>query len=153
ELEPLCAMALRDFVTTYSVVPDLPVAMALRDFAHVYVRGADAATRAMVRAVLAQLSTFHAPDDALIGLCVWEDRRDAWEWAKWLPHTLHPDKTDGVGQVRLFAPTISALEAMLDNVLANRPRFSPSGAGLGAVHVVVVIDGGGTVGSDHLMTE
>jgi S-DNA-T family DNA segregation ATPase FtsK/SpoIIIE len=153
ELEPLCAMALRDFVTTYSVVPDLPVAMALRDFAHVYVRGAEGPARALVRAVLGQYCTFHAPDDALVGFCVADDHRGDWEWGKWLPHTLHPDKTDGVGQVRLFAPTISALEAMLDDVLANRPRFSPSSAGLGAAHVVVVIDGGGTVGSDHLMTE
>ncbi len=40
ELEPLCAVALRKFVATYSVVPDLPVAIALRDFAHVYLRGA-----------------------------------------------------------------------------------------------------------------
>ncbi|MFC7480520.1 hypothetical protein ACFQX7_11345 [Luedemannella flava] len=41
ELEPLCAVALRTFVSTYSVVPDLPVAIALRDFAHVYLREAD----------------------------------------------------------------------------------------------------------------
>ena len=41
ELEPLCAVALRQFVATYSVVPDLPVAIALRDFTQVYVRGAE----------------------------------------------------------------------------------------------------------------
>ncbi|HEY2669695.1 MAG TPA: type VII secretion protein EccCa [Rugosimonospora sp.] len=154
ELEPLCAVALRRFVSTYSVVPDLPVAIALRDFSHVYLRGPDTAVRGLVRAVIAQLCTFHAPDDLLIGLCVSDTQRPGWEWAKWLPQALHPTKTDAVGSVRLFAPAITALEAMLDDVLANRPRFNPSMPGTsGGPHVVVLIDGGATVGSDHLMTD
>ncbi len=153
ELEPLCALALRKFVATYSVVPDLPVAIALRDFAHVYLRGPEEATRGLVRAVLAQLSTFHAPDDLLIGLAVADTQRPRWEWAKWLPQALHPTKTDAVGALRLFAPGISALEAMLDDVLANRPRFNPAGGATAGPHVVIIIDGGSTAGSDHLMTE
>jgi S-DNA-T family DNA segregation ATPase FtsK/SpoIIIE len=153
ELEPLCAMALRKFVSTYSVVPDLPVAIALRDFSHVYIRGSDEAVQALVRALIAQLSTFHAPDDLLFGLCVAETRRQRWEWAKWLPHALHPTKLDAVGPVRLFAAAVTALEAMLDDVLANRLRFNPVGPNTASgVHVVVLIDGGSTAGSDHLMT-
>ena len=154
ELEPLCAMALRKFVATYSVVPDLPVAVALRDFAHVYLRGPEGSTRDLVRALLAQLATFHAPDDLLIALCVSEDRRPQWEWAKWLSHALHPTKVDGVGRIRLFASTVVALEAMLDDVLANRQRFDPAAPhAFSGPHVVVVTDGGATSGSDHLMTE
>ena len=57
------------------------------------------------------------------------------------------------GQVRLFAPSVTALEAMLDDVLANRPRFGRAPPPRPAPHVVVVIDGGSTAGSDHLMTE
>jgi S-DNA-T family DNA segregation ATPase FtsK/SpoIIIE len=152
ELEPLCAMALRSFVTTYSIVPDLPVAMALRDFSHVFVRGPDEPARALVRALLAQLATFHAAEDVLVGICAADADRPMWEWAKWLPHAQHPAKTDAVGPVRLFAPAITALEAMLDDVLANRPRFNPGGNPHGG-YVAVVIDGAGTVGSDHLMTE
>jgi S-DNA-T family DNA segregation ATPase FtsK/SpoIIIE len=153
ELEPLCAIALRGFVTTYSIVPDLPVAMALRDFSHVYVRGPDNPARGLVRAMLAQYAAFHAPDDALIGICVSEVERPLWEWAKWLPHAQHPEKTDAVGQLRLFAPAITALEAMLDDVLANRPRFSLANPTPSGCHILAVIDGGTTVGSDHLMTE
>src|SRR5690606_12157943 len=125
ELEPLCAMALRTFVTTYSVVPDLPVATALRAFSHICLRGCDPAARDLVRARLAQAAAFHAPDDLLIGLCVTEAHRPHWEWAKWLPHAQHPTKVDAVGPIRLFAPTVTSLEAMLDDVLANRPRFDP----------------------------
>ncbi|MEH1013647.1 type VII secretion protein EccCa [Micromonospora sp. CPCC 206060] len=154
ELEPLCAMALRTFVATYSVVPDLPVAIALRDFSHVYLRGSDTEVRGLVRAVLAQVATFHAPDDLLIGLCVPDERRPHWEWAKWLPHAQHPSKIDAAGPIRLFAPAVTSLEAMLDDVLANRPRFDPAaGNAVGGPHVVVVIDGGSTAGSDHLMTD
>ena len=154
ELEPLCAMALRKFVATYSVVPDLPVAIALRDFSHVYLRGSERAVRDLTRALLAQMSAFHSPDDLLIGLCVPDMQRPNWEWAKWLPHAQHPAKLDAVGPVRLFAPAVNALEAMLDDVLANRPRFEPAMANsIPGPHVVVVIDGGSTTGSDHLMTD
>jgi DNA segregation ATPase FtsK/SpoIIIE, S-DNA-T family len=153
ELEPLCATALRRFVTTYSIVPDLPVAMALRGFSHVYVRGADEAVRGLVRAMLAQLATFHAPDDALVAFCVSEELRSRWEWAKWLPHALHPSKVDAVGQLRLVAPSVIGLEAMLDDVIADRPRFVPGAPPSDAIHLVVVIDGGDCAGSDHIMTE
>ncbi|GAA0479117.1 type VII secretion protein EccC [Actinoplanes capillaceus] len=153
ELEPLCAMALRKFVSTYSVVPDLPVAVALRDFSHIYLRGGDDAVLDLTRALIAQLSTFHAPDDLRIGVCVPDHQRSRWEWVKWLPHAQHPGKTDAVGSVRLVAPSVPALEAILDDVLVNRPRFDPNGPPFNGPHVVVVIDGGSTAGSDHLMTE
>ncbi|MFG2042834.1 type VII secretion protein EccCa [Dactylosporangium sp. NPDC048998] len=152
ELEPLCAAALRKFVATYSVVPDLPVAIALRDFAHVYLRGPARRTRANARAMLAQLATFHAPDDLVIAFCLGDSARGDWDWAKWLPHAQHAGKTDAVGPLRLFSPSVTALEAMLDDVLGDRGRFNPADGG-GRQHVVVVIDGGSMGGSDHLMTD
>ncbi|WP_045743536.1 type VII secretion protein EccC, partial [Actinoplanes rectilineatus] len=152
ELEPLCATALRRFVTAYSVVPDLPVSVALRDFSHIYVRGADGPVHDFSRALIAQSAVFHAPDDLRIGVCVPEHLRPRWEWAKWLPHAQHPDKRDAAGPVRLITPSVPALEAMLDDVLANRPRFEPAVAS-GGPHLLVIIDGGSTAGSDHLMTE
>jgi S-DNA-T family DNA segregation ATPase FtsK/SpoIIIE len=166
DLEPLCAAALRRFVTTYAVVPDLPVAMALNGFGRVYVRGdenqARAAgsgspdrTRALVRSLLAQVATFQAPDDVLIAVCAAADRRADWEWVKWLPHSLHPDRTDALGPLRLVAPSITALEAMLDDIVASRPRFNPSATSpqIAGQHLIVVLDGGDVAGSDHLMTD
>ncbi|GLY64813.1 type VII secretion protein EccCa [Amycolatopsis taiwanensis] len=152
ELEPLCAVALRKFVTSYATVPDLPVAVALRGFSRIYLTGDDERRRALVRAMVAQLSAFHAPGDVLIGFCVRD--REAWEWAKWLPHALHPSKTDAVGQIRLVTPSVTALEAILDDVLANRPRFNPGSAPIeGMAHLVVFLDGGDTTGSEHLAIE
>jgi S-DNA-T family DNA segregation ATPase FtsK/SpoIIIE len=154
-IEPLCAAALRRFLNAYAVVPELPVAMALNGFGRVYVRGDEERGRALVRAVLAQVATFHAPDDVLVAVCASPDRRADWEWIKWLPHALHPDRTDALGPLRLVAPGIPALEAMLDDLVANRPRFNPSANSpqVGGPHLVVVLDGGDVAGSDHLMTD
>jgi S-DNA-T family DNA segregation ATPase FtsK/SpoIIIE len=149
DLEPLTAGALRRFLDSYSVVPDLPVAVSMRGFARVHVRGAD---RGLVRAVLAQLTVFHAPEDLLVAVCAAPERRADWEWTKWLPHALHPTRTDAVGPVRLVATTATELEARLSDLLANRSRFTPTGTPA-APHLVVILDGGDVDGSQHLTAE
>ncbi len=153
QLEPLSALALRRFITTHSAIPDLPLAMAVNGFSRIHIRGGERAA-ALVRAMIAQLATLHSPDDLRIAVCVGPERRADWEWLKWLPHALHPERTDALGQLRLVAPTIGTLEAMLDDVLANRPRFDPEGsaARVPGPHLVVVLDGGSVAGSDHLAT-
>jgi S-DNA-T family DNA segregation ATPase FtsK/SpoIIIE len=155
DLEPMCALALRRFITTYAIVPDLPIVMALNGFSSIYLRGEAERTRALARALLAQIATLHAPDDLLVAVCAAPERREAWEWVKWLPHALHPTKTDSLGHRRLVADSVTALEATLDDILANRPRFSPATAHTqsGGPHLVVLIDGGETTGSDHLVSE
>ncbi|MER7274621.1 type VII secretion protein EccCa [Dactylosporangium sp. NPDC000244] len=153
ELEPLSALALRRFITTYDTVDGLPIAMAVDGFSRVHVRGDRGRALGLVRALLAQLATLQAPDDLRIAVCAADERRGEWEWVKWLPHVLHPLLTDALGPVRLVAPTIPALESLLDKELAKRPRFDPdSEAALAGPHLVVVLDGGGVAGSDHLMT-
>ncbi|MEI4281356.1 type VII secretion protein EccCa [Klenkia terrae] len=155
ELEPLSAAALRRFVLTWSAVPDLPVSMALNGFGRVHVLGPVEQQEALARAVVAQLTTHHSPDDVLVAVCAGTDRREAWEYAKWLPHAQHPERSDALGRVRLMAPTLPALEAQLDDLVAVRPRFNPSGpvTTVGGPHVLVVLDGGETAGSDHLASE
>jgi S-DNA-T family DNA segregation ATPase FtsK/SpoIIIE len=166
DLEPMTAGALRRFLDAYSVVPDLPVAVSVRGFARVYVRGVSAdrggggrvtpataeAARGLVRAMIAQLTVFHAPDDLLVGVVTSPERRGEWEWLKWLPHNLHPSKTDAVGPVRLVATSAAELEQRLDDLIANRPRFNPGGGGTGP-HLVVILDGGELAGSAHLATD
>ncbi|WP_127498750.1 type VII secretion protein EccCa [Actinoplanes solisilvae] len=155
ELEPMTAGALRRFLDAYSVVPDLPVAASLRGFARVFLRGADPDVHDLTRAVVAQLATFHAPDDLIIAVCAGPERRASWEWAKWLPHNLHPARTDALGHVRLVASTGQELEALLEDVIANRPRFSrglsnPTGQSVSSPHVVIVLDGADLRGATQL---
>ena len=157
ELEPMTAGALRRFLDAYSVVPDLPVALSLRSFARVFVRG-PAGTRgvgspdaqALARAMLTQLAVFHAPDELLIAVCVGPERRALWEWVKWLPHAHHPSRTDALGPVRLVTSSAAELERLLGEVLASRSRFSPAGPATDGPHVVVVLDGGDLTGATDL---
>jgi S-DNA-T family DNA segregation ATPase FtsK/SpoIIIE len=152
-LEPLSALALRRFLATYAEVPDLPLAIAVGGFSRIYVRGDRDRGLAMVRALLAQLATFQAPDDLRIAVCASAAEQPDWEWVKWLPHALHPNRTDAVGPLRLVAPAITAIEAMLEDLIANRPRFDPEiDSRSSGPQLVVIVDGGDLAGSDHLMT-
>ncbi|MFE9654047.1 type VII secretion protein EccCa [Micromonospora sp. NPDC006431] len=161
ELEPMTAGALRRFLDAYAVVPDLPVALSLRSFARVFVRGPDVrqldprgagspAAQALARAMLTQLAVFHAPDELLIAVCAGPERRACWEWVKWLPHAHHPSRTDALGPVRLVTSSAAELERLLDEVLASRSRFSPAGPATDGPHVVVVLDGGDLTGATDL---
>ncbi|MDL5155470.1 type VII secretion protein EccCa [Actinomycetospora sp. Odt1-22] len=149
DLEPVTTSALRRFVRAHSVVEDLPTAVSLRAFAAVAVTGPDASPvgrerrRALARAVVAQLVTFHSPDDLLLAVVTDEATRSAWEWVKWLPHVAHPRLHDGAGPVRMIASSLGAVTSWLGPELADRPRFSRGAAPpAGAPHVVVVCDGG-----------
>ncbi|MGZ0149060.1 type VII secretion protein EccCa [Kribbella sp. WER1] len=149
-LEPLSALALRRFVSTYAAVPGLPLAIAVTGFGRIYLPGDRGRSVALVRAMIAQLVTLQAPDNLRIAVCT--SNRDEWDWAKWLPHALHPERGDALGPLRLIAPSVTAIEAMLDDVLTNRPRFDPDVAGrVSGPHLVVILDGGEVDGSDHLL--
>ncbi|MFB9924362.1 type VII secretion protein EccCa [Amycolatopsis halotolerans] len=153
ELEPLSALALRRFLATHRTVDGLPLAIAVNGFSRIHLRGDRTAALGMLRAVLAQLAALQSPDDLRIAVCASEDRRADWEWLKWLPHSLHPARSDALGPLRLVVPAVSALEAMLEEELGARPRFDPDQqVSVPGPYLVVVLDGGEVAGSDHLMT-
>ncbi|MEU1690358.1 type VII secretion protein EccCa [Streptomyces hirsutus] len=142
DLEPLTAHALRSFIRAYSTVPDQPIAIYLRAWSRVLLRGDDEAARALVRALLAQLALFHSPDDLWIALCVSDERRAEWEWAKWLPHSLHRHETDGAGPARLIASAFGELENLLGGEFQDRPAADPEApVGREEPFTVVVVDG------------
>jgi DNA segregation ATPase FtsK/SpoIIIE, S-DNA-T family len=141
DLEPISAGSLRRFVRTHSSVADLPVAIAFSAFARVAFTGAKKDLRGIVRAIVAQLTTFHSPDDVMVAVCAGSQEQDAWEWVKWLPHGLAAETFDAVGQARMISDDLLALEAMFGDTLTSRPRFGIAGGGDGP-HVIVVIDGG-----------
>ncbi len=153
DLELLSASALRAFVTTYAIVNELPVAVALRGFARIYTRGDGTRVRACLRSVIAQAATFHAPDDLLIAVCCDHTTLPEWEYLKWLPHALHPTKVDALGQVRLIGRSLRTIESHLEEVLANRPRFDANRLAGDGPHVLVIVDGGDPTGADQLMAD
>jgi DNA segregation ATPase FtsK/SpoIIIE, S-DNA-T family len=151
-LEPMSALALRRFITTYSALPDMPAAMAVNGFSRIYVTGYVEVRVGLVRAILAQLAVFHAPDDLIIAVCAAQERRHQWEWLKWLPHALHPEDTDALGQARLITSTITAMETMLHELISDRPRFDESAQTVVVgPQIVIVVDEGDLSNSEHLL--
>ncbi|MFF5264778.1 type VII secretion protein EccCa [Actinomadura viridis] len=142
DLEPMCAGALRRFLRAHSTVPDLPVAVSLPAFARIVPGGDAEAARSMVRAMVAQLVAFHAPDDVRLSICASPERMPGWQWAKWLPHCLHPTEHDAAGPLRLFAPSLADIERLLNEELKDRPRFTAGADPQDPPFHVVVVDGG-----------
>jgi S-DNA-T family DNA segregation ATPase FtsK/SpoIIIE len=156
DLDPVSSASLRQFIKTYGSVADLPVAIALRSFPSLSISGEPSVTHPLVAALIAQLTTYHSPDDLKVALCVAHDRRQAWEWVKWLPHAqATPGNASGTkdaaGPARLVADNLAALAALLGTDLGERPAFSKdSGAGTDHAHILVIIDGGRAGGDTAL---
>jgi S-DNA-T family DNA segregation ATPase FtsK/SpoIIIE len=151
DLEPMCARALRRFIKAYSTVPGQPVAVYLRAFSQIALCGDVSAARAAARALVTQLSTFHAPDDLRIAVSAGESAAGDWEWVKWLPHCQHPFATDAAGPIRALRPALPEVVAMLGAGFAERPRHEPGAApNREEPYVVVILDGGDIGGESRL---
>ncbi len=143
DLEPLCARALRRFIKAYVMVNDQPVALFLRGFAQVTLRGHTDAARALARAAIAQLFALHSPDDLRIAVCADDSGAAHWEWIKWLPHAQHPTETDAAGPVRALRPALAEVLALFGEEFAARPRYEADATpSRDETYVVVVLDGG-----------
>lgn len=154
ELEPITTLALRQFVRAHSIVPDLPISISIRGFAAVGITGERATVRGLARAMVAQLATFHAPDDLLIAVVTAGRAKQEWEWAKWLPHVQHPTQVDGAGSLRMMTGSLATIEDLLAELVRDRPRFSRNAQLPGdEPHVVIVIDDGEVTGEEQIILE
>jgi S-DNA-T family DNA segregation ATPase FtsK/SpoIIIE len=154
ELEPITTLALRQFVRAHSIVADLPIAISMRGFAAIGISGDAAAARGLARAMVAQLATFHTPDDLLIAVITAGRAKMDWEWAKWLPHVQHPSRVDGAGPMRMMGPSLAHIEELLSEQLRDRPRFARNAPPVGdEPHILIVIDGGEVSGTEQIILE
>jgi S-DNA-T family DNA segregation ATPase FtsK/SpoIIIE len=143
DLEPLTALALRRFVRTHSVVPDLPLAVQLRAFSRISLRGEREHVLGLARALVCQLAMFHSPEDTRIVLVAGPQGSADWDWVKWLPHAQDDRRTDAAGSVRLCFESLAELEKAMAEELAGRPRHSADAKPRpGEAHVLVILDGG-----------
>ena len=140
DLEPLCASALRRFLRAYTMIEDTPIAVYLRGFARLSFEGDVEAARAMTRAMLAQLSTFHSADDLKIAVLATGERLPHWDWVKWLPHTQHTDERDAAGMARLVCDSWTDLERLLGGkALDQRGKFEAGVAPTEDAPLVVIV--------------
>ncbi|HYS39427.1 MAG TPA: type VII secretion protein EccCa [Pseudonocardiaceae bacterium] len=154
ELEPIATLALRRFVRAHSIVPELPVSIALRSFAAVGLQGDKDQVRALARAMIGQMATFHTPDDLLIAVVTSGRAKQEWEWAKWLPHVQSPSLVDGIGPLRLMSGSLAQVEQYLDDELRDRQRFTRNAPPLAdQPHIVIVIDDGEVTREENIILE
>ncbi|MFF5212392.1 type VII secretion protein EccCa [Streptosporangium sp. NPDC000396] len=153
DLDALSSGALRRFVRAHSTVAELPVAVALHSFARINLTGDPVAMRELVRAMIAQMTVFHSPDDMRIMVCASKEWMAQWDWVKWLPHALHPEESDAAGQVRLMAENLSELDRLVGGELKERARFKPGPAPDALPYHVLIIDGGHVPQESQLGTD
>jgi S-DNA-T family DNA segregation ATPase FtsK/SpoIIIE len=150
DLEPLAAHALRRFLRAYSTLPNAPIAVYLRGFGQLQFTGDDPAIMDLVRAMLGQLATAHAPGDVRIALCTSEDRLERWDWLKWLPHNQDLDSRDAAGARRLVGESINEIELLLGGPsFTGRPRFEADTPVTASEPYVVLIVDGVQIPADH----
>lgn len=150
DLEPVTAMALRQFVAAQSTVADVPLALALRRIGSVAYSGDPAAIRANARALIAQALTWHAPEDLTLVLCIGARQLPDWEWAKWAPHAHSGTESDALGPARYIVPSTAAAEQMLGESLTGRARFGAAGSSGAPNHILIVLDGAQTAPESQL---
>ncbi|MBO2465246.1 type VII secretion protein EccCa [Actinomadura violacea] len=113
-------VALRRFGTA----PDMPLAVPLDMAGNVSVIGERGDVLAVIRALVAQLAAFHAPEDVALGIVHSSKRMADWAWAKWLPHTQDREHRDGPVNARLLAPAPQQLSRLLADDLKDRTDFA-----------------------------
>ena len=139
QLDPVSASAAHRFMLTHEVQKNLPIAVALTDYARVEVTGEEDDVRSLVRAMLLNIATFHGPDAVQIVIAAESGALPQWEWAKWLPHTHSRRVSDGLGAARMIGSELAQLEDMLPADVRERARFAPGASQ--APHIVIVTDG------------
>ncbi|WP_194899189.1 type VII secretion protein EccCa, partial [Catenulispora pinisilvae] len=138
ELEPMCADALRRLLAVHGTLPDQPVAIPLRSISRLVVGGGSGSSA--VCALVAQLVTFHSPDDLKVCVVADSDRIPRWDWLKWLPHAQHPSAQDAAGPQRMIYDDPADAEAGLEELLGERPRFTSIVSLIDRPHVIVILD-------------
>ncbi|MBA9006727.1 type VII secretion protein EccCa [Thermomonospora cellulosilytica] len=118
--DPFMLSEARALMERFRTAPDMPLAVPLDLAGNVSVVGGRADVLRLVRALLVQLTAFHAPEDTALAVAFPGTRTADWEWVKWLPHVLDQRRRDGGAPVRLIASSPLRLAALLADDLRER---------------------------------
>jgi S-DNA-T family DNA segregation ATPase FtsK/SpoIIIE len=121
DLEPLSAISLRRFIRTYQRVSGVPIVVAMPNFTSIELAGHAGHALGLVRSMIAQLVTFHSPEDLRLAVLTDETGLAEWDWVKWLPHNAHPRQEDLAGPLRLVATSYPELTDLLGQEFDERP--------------------------------
>jgi S-DNA-T family DNA segregation ATPase FtsK/SpoIIIE len=148
EFDPVCLETARALRKRYAILREQPARVDLSTLGVLSVVGDRGAGRALATALVAQLVTFHAPQEVRLAVVRSEPNASLWEWAKWLPHHQHLSMMDGELPARLAARTVTELAELLAGELEARLDAHQRGRGQHRPreHLVVVVDGEGLPG-------
>ncbi|WP_067456534.1 type VII secretion protein EccCa [Actinomadura macra] len=121
--DPFMSSEARALIERFRTAPDMPLTLPLDLAGDVSVIGTHQDALRLVRAMVAQLVAFHAPEDVAIGAAYGGASAD-WDWIKWLPHVLDPHRRDGGVPVRLIASSPLRLAALLADSLRERTDYA-----------------------------
>ncbi|MBB6173835.1 S-DNA-T family DNA segregation ATPase FtsK/SpoIIIE [Nocardiopsis mwathae] len=122
--DPFMASEARGAIRRFEKIPEMPLTVPLDMVGDISVIGERADVLRLMRALLAQLGVFHAPEDVALAVAHPTSRAEDWDWVKWLPQALDPRRRDGGVNARLIAPTPAELGALLSDELRSRNDFA-----------------------------
>ncbi|HEX6683475.1 MAG TPA: type VII secretion protein EccCa [Candidatus Limnocylindrales bacterium] len=144
EFDPVCLEAARGLLSRYSMIKAQPICVDLATTGVLSVVGDRWQGRMLAQALVAQLVTFHAPQEVRLGIVRAQTQAAQWEWAKWLPHVQHPSAMDGQVPARLIAQSAPAMADIIAGEMEARLEAYQRRRGQKVAtqdHIVIVVDG------------
>lgn len=143
--EPIAQAHFQRYLRATERIDGLPIAVPV--FGVVSIVGPTPKTHQTLRALLAQLAVFHAPDDVRIHLALPKHgANDSVEWALWLPHLLDPTHFDGPLGRRQTSRNLDDLIFLGDEIARRKDELGERGKRYGpdnrvaGHHLVIVVD-------------
>ncbi|MGC4112893.1 MAG: type VII secretion protein EccCb [Nocardioides sp.] len=112
-VDPASAFALRGLLAVHRLQPGLPALADLHRHDRVQVTGHPESRRSLARALVCSAAMFHSPRHLAVAVLVAPETEEAWDWVKWLPHALSPQRSDAVGPRRMVATDPAELATLL----------------------------------------
>ena len=147
-------------VSEYTQLTHSPIPIELATVGTLAVTGESRVTRALLRAMLCQIATFHSPEDVRIAAYFPSDAAHEWSWLKWLPHTrrlfqARPEKQHAPEPLCLLADSVPDFQDIFGKQiapeLARRHQLSEDKADAAGTlmkpHLIIVLDGFSTSSS------
>ena len=146
QFDPVCLEAAKELQTRYSVLRDQPITVDLKELGNLSVLGRTQLTRSLAQGAVAQLATFHSPNDLEIAIVRADVAAAEWDWVKWLPHTHDGHVLDGDLAARRVAGSVAGMQEFIQTDLEARLDRHQRGRGQAVpqpTRLVIVVDGEG----------
>ena len=104
----------------FTSIAGMPALVSLSGAHVISVVGDPEHTREFARGLIAQVASFHSPNDVQLAFSVDDEARFAWEGIDLLPHVVMPERWDGPVQARRIGRDPNELIALMRDELAKR---------------------------------